>query len=52
MDTHLAKLAAETGLNITVCHYPPGTAKWNLIVIYIGVPGVCEVTKVSALSVA
>jgi transposase len=28
---HLAKLAAETGLEITVCHYPPGTSKWNKI---------------------
>ena len=28
---HLAKLAAETGLDITVCHYPPGTSKWNKI---------------------
>jgi hypothetical protein len=28
---HLAKLAAETGLEITVCHYPPGTSKWNRI---------------------
>ncbi len=28
---HLAKLAAETGLAITVCHYPPGTSKWNRI---------------------
>ena len=28
---HLAKLAAETGLDITVCHYPPGTSKWNRI---------------------
>jgi Rhodopirellula transposase DDE domain len=27
----LAKLAAETGLEITVCHYPPGTSKWNKI---------------------
>ena len=27
----LAKLAAETGLRITVCHYPPGTSKWNRI---------------------
>ena len=27
----LAKLAAETGLVITVCHYPPGTSKWNRI---------------------
>ncbi len=28
---HLAKLAAETGLAITVLHYPPGTSKWNKI---------------------
>lgn len=28
---HLARLAAETGLTITVCHYPPGTSKWNHI---------------------
>lgn len=28
---HLAALAAETGLTITVCHYPPGTSKWNKI---------------------
>jgi hypothetical protein len=27
----LAKLAAETGLEITVCHFPPGTSKWNKI---------------------
>ena len=25
--THLAALATETGLTITVCHYPPGTSK-------------------------
>ena len=28
---HLAALATETGLTITVCHYPPGTSKWNKI---------------------
>jgi hypothetical protein len=28
---HLATLSAETGLAITVCHYPPGTSKWNKI---------------------
>jgi transposase len=28
---HLAKLAAQTGLEISVCHYPPGTSKWNKI---------------------
>jgi hypothetical protein len=27
----LARLAAETGLDITVCHHPPGTSKWNQI---------------------
>jgi hypothetical protein len=27
----LAKLAAETGLDITVCHFPPGTSKWNKV---------------------
>ncbi|WP_327335054.1 ISAzo13 family transposase [Streptomyces anulatus] len=29
--THLADLAAETGLEVTVCHLPPGTSKWNKI---------------------
>jgi hypothetical protein len=29
--TELAKLAAETGLEIVVVHYPPGTSKWNRI---------------------
>jgi hypothetical protein len=27
----LAALAAETGLQITCCHFPPGTSKWNKI---------------------
>jgi len=27
----LAELAAQTGLDITVCHFPPGTSKWNKI---------------------
>jgi hypothetical protein len=27
----LADLARETGLDITVCHFPPGTSKWNKI---------------------
>jgi DDE family transposase len=27
----LAKLAEETGLEIRVCHFPPGTSKWNKI---------------------
>jgi transposase len=29
--TELAGLAADTGLAITVCHFPPGTSKWNKI---------------------
>ena len=29
--TELARLAGETGLQITVCHLPPGTSKWNKI---------------------
>ena len=27
----LQKLADETGLQIAVCHFPPGTTKWNQI---------------------
>jgi len=27
----LQKLADETGLDITVCHFPPGTSKWNKV---------------------
>jgi transposase/predicted DNA-binding protein YlxM (UPF0122 family) len=29
--SELAALAAETGLTVTVCHFPPGTSKWNKI---------------------
>jgi len=29
--TELARLASETGLAVTVCHFPPGTSKWNKI---------------------
>ncbi len=29
--TELAALAEETGLEISVCHLPPGTSKWNKI---------------------
>jgi hypothetical protein len=29
--TELARLSADTGLKITVCHLPPGTSKWNKI---------------------
>jgi hypothetical protein len=27
----LATLAVQTGLAITVCHFPPGTSKWNKV---------------------
>jgi hypothetical protein len=27
----LGRLAARSGLDITVCHFPPGTSKWNRI---------------------
>jgi hypothetical protein len=29
--TELQRLADETGLQIRVCHFPPGTSKWNKI---------------------
>ena len=29
--TELAEFAPQTGLDITVCHFPPGTSKWNKI---------------------
>jgi len=29
--TELQKLADQTGLEISVCHFPPGTSKWNKI---------------------
>jgi DDE family transposase len=29
--TGIAAFAAEAGLEITVCHFPPGTSKWNAI---------------------
>ena len=29
--TELQRFADETGLRLTVCHFPPGTSKWNKI---------------------
>lgn len=29
--TELQRLADETGVSIQICHYPPGTSKWNKI---------------------
>jgi len=48
--TELVRFAAEEGLEVTVCHYPPGTSKWNRIVLYTGFPGVYEVTNEPAPS--
>jgi len=28
---HLQRLTTELGIPVTVCHYPPGTSKWNKI---------------------
>lgn len=28
---HLHELARDLGIRVTVCHYPPGTSKWNAI---------------------
>src|SRR5258708_34436073 len=28
---YLSRFADETGLHLTVCHFPPGTSKWNKI---------------------
>src|SRR3954470_6460241 len=30
-EVELQRLADETGLEVTVCHFPPGTSKWNKI---------------------
>ena len=29
--TELQRLADQTGLQVTLCHFPPGTSKWNKI---------------------
>jgi hypothetical protein len=44
----LAKLATEIGLPIMVCHFPPGTSKWNKIVLSSGSLDVYEVTDEAA----
>ena len=31
LESRARRLALETGLKVTVCHYPPGTSKWNKI---------------------
>ena len=31
VETRLQGVADETGLRIAVCHFPPGTSKWNKI---------------------
>ncbi len=37
--TELAAFALETGLTITVCHFPPGTSKWNKVVVSMNMEG-------------
>jgi Rhodopirellula transposase DDE domain len=39
----LQQLADETGLSIRVCHYPPGTSKWNKIEHTL----FCQITQTS-----
>ena len=41
----LAALAAETGLEITCCHFPPGTSKWNKRVWPGGRPGAMKCSR-------
>jgi hypothetical protein len=43
--TRLAALAAETGLQITCCHFPPGTSKWNKCVWPGGRPGAMKCSR-------
>jgi hypothetical protein len=44
-NSELAALAAETGLAITVCHFPPGTSKWNKCVWPGGRPGAMKCSR-------
>jgi len=53
----LQTFADETSLPIAVCHFPPGTSKWNKIEHRlfpssrrIGVANHCEITKPSSIS--
>ena len=43
--SELAALAAETGLAITVCHFPPGTSKWNKCAWPGGHPGAMKCSR-------
>jgi transposase len=44
----LAKLAQRTGVAITMCHFPPGTSKWNKVVLSTPDPGVYDVADEAA----
>ena len=53
----LQKLADETGLSLSICHFPPGTSKWNKIEHrlfssspQIGVENRCGIMKLSSIS--
>ena len=41
----LAALALQTGLEITACHFPPGTSKWNKCVWPGGRPGAMKCSR-------
>jgi transposase len=43
--SELAALAAETGLLIMVCHFPPGTSKWNKCAWPGGHPGAMKCSR-------
>jgi hypothetical protein len=45
--TELQRLADETGLEICVCHFPPGTSKWNKSPWACGAPGSNEMLWVA-----
>ena len=40
--TGLAQFAQDTGLEVTCCHFPPGTSKWNKFAWPGGRPGVMK----------
>ena len=45
--TELQRLADQTGLQIRVCHFPPGTSKWNKSPWACGAPGSNEMLWVA-----
>ena len=41
----LAAFALDAGLSVTVCHFPPGTSKWNKRVWPGGRPGAMKCSR-------